>query len=40
MMAGHLPKGRVTVFDDDHYYMGGVLADMEDGFRAWQKNRG
>ena len=28
MMAGRLPKGRVTVFDDDHYYMGGVLAEL------------
>ena len=28
MMAGHLPSGRVTVFDDDHYYMGGVLAEL------------
>ena len=28
LMAGRLPKGRVTVFDDDHYYMGGVLAEL------------
>ena len=28
IMAGHLPKGRVVVFDDDHYYMGGVLAEL------------
>ncbi|MEO5615705.1 MAG: NAD(P)-binding protein [Cypionkella sp.] len=28
LMAGSLPKGRVTVFDDDHYYMGGVLAEL------------
>ncbi len=27
IMAGRLPKGRVVVFDDDHYYMGGVLAE-------------
>ena len=24
---GRLPTGRVTVFDDDHYYLGGVLAE-------------
>ena len=28
LMAGRLPKGRVVVFDDDHYYMGGVLAEL------------
>ncbi len=28
LMAGRLPKGRVTVFDDDHYDMGGVLAEL------------
>ena len=28
LMAGRLPKGRVAVFDDDHYYMGGVLAEL------------
>ncbi len=28
LMAGRLPQGRVTVFDDDHYYMGGVLAEL------------
>ena len=28
IMAGRLPLGRVTVFDDDHYYMGGVLAEL------------
>ncbi|GAA2721238.1 MULTISPECIES: FAD-dependent oxidoreductase [Streptomyces] len=27
IMAGCLPAGRVVVFDDDHYYMGGVLAE-------------
>jgi dimethylamine/trimethylamine dehydrogenase len=27
ILAGRLPSGRVTVFDDDHYYMGGVLAE-------------
>nr|MBN1228690.1 FAD-dependent oxidoreductase [Anaerolineae bacterium] len=28
LLAGRLPSGRVVVFDDDHYYMGGVLAEM------------
>lgn len=28
LMAGKLPKGDVVVFDDDHYYMGGVLAEL------------
>ncbi len=28
IMAGLLPQGRVVVFDDDHYYMGGVLAEL------------
>ena len=28
IMAGRLPKGRVVVFDDDPYYMGGVLAEL------------
>jgi len=28
IMAGKLPSGRVVVFDDDHYYMGGVLAEL------------
>ncbi|WP_119388775.1 FAD-dependent oxidoreductase [Taklimakanibacter lacteus] len=28
LMAGRLPKGRVVLFDDDHYYMGGVLAEL------------
>ena len=28
LMAGHLPSGKVVVFDDDHYYMGGVLAEL------------
>ena len=27
IMAGRLPSGRVVVYDDDHYYMGGVLAE-------------
>ncbi len=28
IMDGRLPSGRVVVFDDDHYYMGGVLAEL------------
>ncbi len=28
LMAGRVPKGRVVLFDDDHYYMGGVLAEL------------
>lgn len=28
IMAGRLPKGAVVVFDDDHYYMGGVMAEL------------
>ena len=28
LMDGRLPEGRVTVYDDDHYYMGGVLAEL------------
>ncbi len=28
LMAGNLPSGRVFIFDDDHYYMGGVLAEL------------
>ncbi|OYU39837.1 MAG: NADH:flavin oxidoreductase [Pseudorhodobacter sp. PARRP1] len=28
LMAGKRLTGRVTVFDDDHYYMGGVLAEL------------
>jgi dimethylamine/trimethylamine dehydrogenase len=29
LMAGHLPEGvNVTVYDDDHYYLGGVLAEL------------
>jgi dimethylamine/trimethylamine dehydrogenase len=28
IMAGRLPSGRVVVYDDDHYYMGGVLAEL------------
>ena len=27
IMAGTIPEGPVIVFDDDHYYMGGILAE-------------
>ncbi|OFW66040.1 MAG: NADH:flavin oxidoreductase [Actinobacteria bacterium RBG_16_68_21] len=28
LMGGTLAKGRVVLFDDDHYYLGGVLAEL------------
>jgi dimethylamine/trimethylamine dehydrogenase len=28
LMEGRLPSGRVVIYDDDHYYMGGVLAEL------------
>ncbi|MBL8710457.1 MAG: FAD-dependent oxidoreductase [Rhodospirillaceae bacterium] len=28
LMDGRVPDGRVAIFDDDHYYMGGVLAEL------------
>jgi len=28
IMAGNLPTGRVILYDDDHFYMGGVLAEL------------
>jgi dimethylamine/trimethylamine dehydrogenase len=28
LMSDHLPTGRVVIYDDDHYYMGGVLAEL------------
>ncbi len=28
VMAGSLPEGPVLIFDDDHYYMGGVVAEV------------
>ena len=28
LMAGDIPSGHVVVYDDDHYYMGGVLAEL------------
>ena len=31
IMDGRLPAGRVVLYDDDHYYMGGVLAELLAG---------
>ncbi len=28
LMAGKAPSGHVVLYDDDHYYMGGVLAEL------------
>ena len=28
LFAGKVPQGRVIVYDDDHYYLGGVLAEL------------
>ncbi len=28
LMDGKLPSGKVVIYDDDHYYMGGVLAEL------------
>ena len=28
LMSGRFPTGNVTLYDDDHYYMGGVLAEL------------
>jgi dimethylamine/trimethylamine dehydrogenase len=28
LMNGKLPSGKVIIYDDDHYYMGGVLAEL------------
>jgi dimethylamine/trimethylamine dehydrogenase len=28
LMDGKVPSGNVVLFDDDHYYMGGVLAEL------------
>jgi len=28
LMAGKMPSGRVLVYDDDHYYMGSLLAEL------------
>jgi len=36
IMNGHYPAGRALIFDDDHYYMGSVIAEklMEQGCRV------
>jgi dimethylamine/trimethylamine dehydrogenase len=31
LVTDRLPSGRVVIFDDDHYYMGGVLAELLAG---------
>ncbi|KFI28417.1 NADH:flavin oxidoreductase [Haematobacter massiliensis] len=31
IMEGRKPSGRVVIFDDDHYYMGGVMAELLRG---------
>jgi len=28
LMDGNLPTGNIVIYDDDHYYMGGVLAEL------------
>jgi dimethylamine/trimethylamine dehydrogenase len=28
LMDGTIPQGKIIVFDDDHYYMGGVLSEL------------
>ncbi len=28
LMSGHLPRGRVALYDDDHFYIGSVLAEL------------
>ena len=28
IMDGHLPQGHVVIYDDDHFYMAGVLAEL------------
>ena len=28
LMDGNLPTGRIILYDDDHYYLGGVLAEL------------
>lgn len=36
IMDGQRPKGPVLVYDDDHYYMGGVIAELlaKEGFKV------
>ena len=31
VMAGKIPHGRVVIFDDDHYYMAGVIGELLAG---------
>ena len=31
IMDGHTPKGPIVIYDDDHFYMGGVLAEHLSG---------
>ncbi len=28
LMAGNIPEGHILIYDDDHYYMGSVLAEL------------
>jgi dimethylamine/trimethylamine dehydrogenase len=28
LMEGSIPRGRIVIYDDDHYYMAGVLAEL------------
>lgn len=28
IMDGNVPSGRVVIYDDDHYYMGGIMAEL------------
>ncbi len=28
IMSGQRPRGKICIYDDDHYYMGGVLAEL------------
>ena len=37
LMDGKLPTGDVLLYDDDHYYMGGVLAELliKNGNKVW-----
>jgi dimethylamine/trimethylamine dehydrogenase len=36
LMSGQMPSGKVVIYDDDHYYMGGVLAELlvQDGAKV------
>jgi dimethylamine/trimethylamine dehydrogenase len=35
LMAGNYPSGQVVIFDDDHYYMGSVLAELLVEVGCW-----